>query len=143
MASLTALAAARHRAAAARGWDVRAAGLQGDGRARLVLYTSSEGHSCVRKSAELLGLGSDAVRVLPADAAFRMDLGALDKAVARDRAAGLAPFCVSATAGTVGTGARVTVVDATRSMGSRPAGPRARRPWSGVDAVEENRVPSR
>ena len=105
MASLTALAAARHRAAAARGWDVRAAGLQGDGRARLVLYTSSEGHSCVRKSAELLGLGSDAVRVLPADAAFRMDLGALDKAVAKDRAAGLAPFCVSATAGTVGTGA--------------------------------------
>ena len=70
-----------------------------------MLYTSSEGHSCVRKSAELLGLGSDAVRVLPADAAFRMDLGALDKAVARDRAAGLAPFCVAATAGTVGTGA--------------------------------------
>jgi glutamate/tyrosine decarboxylase-like PLP-dependent enzyme len=105
MATLTALAAARHRAAAARGWDVRAEGLQGDGRPRLVLYTSAEGHSCVRKSAELLGLGSDAVRVVPTDAAFRMDLGALASAVARDRAAGLAPFCVSATAGTVGTGA--------------------------------------
>jgi glutamate/tyrosine decarboxylase-like PLP-dependent enzyme len=105
MASLTALAAARHRAAAARGWDVRAGGLQGDGRPRLVLYTSAEGHSCVRKSAELLGLGGDAVRVVPTDAAFRMDLGALASAVAGDRAAGFAPFCVSATAGTVGTGA--------------------------------------
>jgi aromatic-L-amino-acid/L-tryptophan decarboxylase len=59
----------------------------------------------VRKSAELLGLGSEAVRVLPTDAAFRMDVNALASAVARDRAAGLAPFCVSATAGTVGTGA--------------------------------------
>jgi glutamate/tyrosine decarboxylase-like PLP-dependent enzyme len=105
MATLTALAAARHRATAARGWDVRAEGLQGDGRPRLVLYTSAEGHSCVRKSAELLGLGSDAVRVVPTDAAFRMDMGALASAVARDRATGLAPFCVSATAGTVGTGA--------------------------------------
>jgi glutamate/tyrosine decarboxylase-like PLP-dependent enzyme len=70
-----------------------------------VLYTSAEGHSCVRKSAELLGLGSEAVRVLPTDSTFRMDLNALVSAVARDRAAGLAPFCVSATAGTVGTGA--------------------------------------
>jgi len=105
MATLTALAAARHRATTARGWDVRAEGLQGVGRPRLVLYTSSEGHSCVRKSAELLGLGGDAVRVVPTDAAFRMDLAALASAVARDRAAGLAPFCVSATAGTVGTGA--------------------------------------
>ena len=104
MASLTALAAARHRAAATRGWDLRTEGLQGD-RPRLVLYTSAEGHSCVRKSAELLGLGSEAVRVVPTDAAFRMDLNALASTVARDRAAGLAPFCVSATAGTVGTGA--------------------------------------
>jgi glutamate/tyrosine decarboxylase-like PLP-dependent enzyme len=105
MASLTALAAARHRATATRGWDVRAEGLQGPDRPRLVLYTSVEGHSCVRKSAELLGLGSEAVRTLPTDAAHRMDLGALAAAVARDRADGLAPFCVSATAGTVGTGA--------------------------------------
>jgi aromatic-L-amino-acid/L-tryptophan decarboxylase len=105
MATLTALAAARHRAATARGWDLRAEGLQGSDRPRLVLYTSAEGHSCVRKSVELLGLGGEAVRVLPTDAAFRMDLNALAGAVARDRAAGLAPFCVSATAGTVGTGA--------------------------------------
>jgi aromatic-L-amino-acid decarboxylase len=105
MASLTALAAARHRAATTRGWDVRTEGLQGGDRPRLVLYTSAAGHSCIRKSAELLGLGSEAVRVLPTDAAFRMDLNALASALARDRAAGLAPFCVSATAGTVGTGA--------------------------------------
>src|SRR6185503_6128379 len=44
MASLTCLAAARHRAAAADGWDVRARGVAG-APAPLVLYLSEEGHS--------------------------------------------------------------------------------------------------
>lgn len=104
MASLTCLAAARHRAAAAAGWDVRAEGLQGD-RPRLVLYMSEEGHSCVRKAAELLGLGSDAVRILPGDDGPRLDPVAVAAAMTRDRAAGLLPFCVAASAGTVSTGA--------------------------------------
>lgn len=103
-ASLTCLAAARHRAAAAAGWDVRAAGLQG-GRPPLILYISDEGHSCLRKAAELLGLGSAHIRVVPTDAAFRMDPAALRAALAADRAAGLRPFCVAASAGTVNTGA--------------------------------------
>src|SRR6266851_4452649 len=60
MASLTALAAARHRAVAADGGDVRQDGLQ-DRSAPLVLYMSEEGHSCIRKAAELLGLGGASV----------------------------------------------------------------------------------
>ena len=104
MASLTCLAAARHRAAAADGWDVRARGLR-DFPAPLVLYLSEEGHSCMRKAAELLGLGRDAVRTIPGDADFRMDVQALRAAVAADRAAGHRPFCVAASAGTVNTGA--------------------------------------
>jgi glutamate/tyrosine decarboxylase-like PLP-dependent enzyme len=103
-ASLTCLAAARHRAAAAAGWNVRAEGLQG-GRPRLVLYMSEEGHSCVRKAAELLGLGSDAVRILPSDDGFHLDPAAVAAAMTRDRTAGLVPFCVVASAGTVSTGA--------------------------------------
>jgi glutamate/tyrosine decarboxylase-like PLP-dependent enzyme len=74
MASLTCLAAARHRAAASDGWDVRARGLR-DSPASLVLYLSEEGHSCMRKAAELLGLGRDAVRTIPTDGDFRMDPG--------------------------------------------------------------------
>jgi aromatic-L-amino-acid/L-tryptophan decarboxylase len=104
MATVTCLAAARQRAASAMGWNVRTDGLQ-SGRPRLVLYMSAEGHSCVRKAAELLGLGSDAVRILPPDGDFRLDPGAVAEAVARDRAAGLVPFCVVASAGTVSTGA--------------------------------------
>jgi glutamate/tyrosine decarboxylase-like PLP-dependent enzyme len=103
-ASLTCLAAARHRAAAEDGWDVRARGLRGAS-APLVLYLSEEGHSCIRKAAEVLGLGANAVRTVPVDGDFRMDVKALRAAVAADRAAGHRPFCVVATAGTVNTGA--------------------------------------
>ena len=104
MASLTCLAAARHRALAADGWDVRAQGLRGTP-VPLVLYLSEEGHSCMRKAAEVLGLGGDAVRTIPVDSDLRMDLEALRTAIARDRAAGRRPFCVAASAGTVNTGA--------------------------------------
>jgi glutamate/tyrosine decarboxylase-like PLP-dependent enzyme len=103
-ASLTCLAAARHRAAAEDGWDVRARGVRGAS-APFVLYLSEEGHSCIRKAAEVLGLGADAVRTVPVDGDFRMDVAALRAAVAADRAAGRRPFCVAASAGTVNTGA--------------------------------------
>ncbi|HKX18832.1 MAG TPA: pyridoxal-dependent decarboxylase [bacterium] len=103
MASLTCLAAARHRAVTALGGDVRREGL--GGRTGLVMYVSEEGHSCLRKSAELLGLGADAVRTVPVDRTWRLDVGALREAIASDRAAGRVPFCVCASAGTVNTGA--------------------------------------
>ena len=104
MASLSCLAAARHRAAAADGWDVRARGLQ-DAQPQLVLYLSEEGHSCIRKAAEVLGLGRDGVCEVPVDGDLRMDVAALAAAIAADRAAGRRPFCVAASAGTVNTGA--------------------------------------
>jgi aromatic-L-amino-acid/L-tryptophan decarboxylase len=104
MASLICLAAARHRAVAAGGGDVRATGLSRSGPA-LILYTSEEGHSCLRKSAELLGLGAAAVRTVPVDSEFRMDVAALRTAITADRSRGALPFCVSASAGTVNTGA--------------------------------------
>ena len=104
MASLTALAAARHRAAIEDGWNVRSEGLQ-NSHARLVLYVSEEGHSCLRKAAELLGLGEHAVHAVPVDQNFRLNLPALRAAIAADRASGKRPFCVAASAGTVSTGA--------------------------------------
>jgi aromatic-L-amino-acid/L-tryptophan decarboxylase len=103
-ATLIALAAARHRAATEDGWSVRREGLQ---RARrpLVLYVSPDGHSCIQKAAELLGLGSEAIHRVSIDESHRIDVGALRAAVAADRAAGAHPFCVAASAGTVSTGA--------------------------------------
>ncbi len=103
-ASLTALAAARHQAAVADGWDDRADGLGEEG-ARLVLYVSDETHACQRKAAQLLGLGDRRVRAVPTDATGAMVPGALAEAVAADRRAGLRPFCVVASAGIVTTGA--------------------------------------
>lgn len=99
-ANLVGLAVGRD---AVAGWDVGARGA-GAGPGRLVLYASSEVHSSVFKAAALLGLGRDAVRVIPVDDAFRMRLDVLGAAVSRDRAAGLVPFAVVGTAGTINTG---------------------------------------
>jgi glutamate/tyrosine decarboxylase-like PLP-dependent enzyme len=104
MASLTCLAAARQWASAADGWDARADGMGGYG-ARLVLYVSSEGHTCIRKAAELLGLGASAMRTIPTGPDFRFDVAALREAIRHDRATGHRPLCVVASAGTVNTGA--------------------------------------
>lgn len=68
------------------------------------LYITDQAHRAVIKAARLAGFGRGAVRVVPTDAEHRMDVGALRRAVLADRAAGLRPFCVSASAGTTNTG---------------------------------------
>jgi glutamate/tyrosine decarboxylase-like PLP-dependent enzyme len=103
MATVICLSAARQRAALADGWDVRRDGLSG--RAPMVLYVTEEGHSCLRKAAELLGLGARNVRKVPVDGAYRMDPAALRRMIAENLDAGLRPFCVAASAGTVNSGA--------------------------------------
>jgi glutamate/tyrosine decarboxylase-like PLP-dependent enzyme len=105
MATLTGLAVARHVQLQAKlGRDVRAAGLAGMTR-HLRIYTSTEGHSCIRKAAELLGLGSDHLRVVPVDAQRRLQVPALDAAIQEDLEAGHVPMAVAASAGTVNSGA--------------------------------------
>src|SRR5690606_19217567 len=103
MASLTCIAAARHRAALEDGWNDREEGLQGQ-RPLMTLYMSSEGHTTLVKAAELLGLGSGAVRVIPSRDDLRMDVDALRARIRADREVGHRPFCVAASAGTVSTG---------------------------------------
>ncbi|HEY1720823.1 MAG TPA: pyridoxal-dependent decarboxylase [Magnetospirillaceae bacterium] len=99
MANLLALAIARHHKA---GHDVRALG---NGDAKLVAYASSEAHLSVSKAFEVLGLGRAALRSVPIDADLRMDVAALRKAIAADRAAGQKPFAVIANTGSVNSGA--------------------------------------
>jgi aromatic-L-amino-acid decarboxylase len=101
MANLVGLTVARNTLA---GYDVRLQGLRA-GPSQMVLYASQEVHSCVHKAAELLGLGREALHLIPVNAAYEMDLEALERAITADRAAGLQPFCVVGTAGTVNTGA--------------------------------------
>ena len=93
------------RAAAGKGWEIRSAGLAGQGVPRLRVYASAETHTWIDKAADLFGLGTDAVRHVPVDGALRMVPEALREAIREDRAAGLLPFLVVGNAGTTATGA--------------------------------------
>jgi len=72
---------------------------------RGTLYVSEEAHHSVRKAALLAGFPARNVRAIPADERFRIRIDALRRQIAADRAAGLAPFLVVASAGTTNTGA--------------------------------------
>ncbi|MFI4974545.1 MAG: pyridoxal phosphate-dependent class III aminotransferase [Caulobacterales bacterium] len=89
---------------AALGHEVRRAGLRASG-AQLVAYASSEAHACVAQSLELSGLGSDQLRRIGCDDSGAMRLDELSEAIAGDRAAGVVPFLVVGTAGSVNFGA--------------------------------------
>ncbi len=100
VANLIPLAVMRH--VKAQG-DSREQGFNGE-TAPMVIYTSTQGHSCIQKAVELLGFGSAYLHKIPVDGGYRMDLDALEAQIAADRAAGLRPVCVAASAGTVNTG---------------------------------------
>ncbi len=100
MANLVGLTVARN---AMAGVDVRVDGVT-DLPRPLRYYASDQVHSAHQKSMEMLGLGSKALRLVPTDDDFRMDVRALARMIAEDRAAGLHPACVIATAGTTNTG---------------------------------------
>jgi aromatic-L-amino-acid decarboxylase len=104
LANFHGLAAAIHWAGTLCDWDTAQQGLQGK-HPRFVLYGSREVHSCVTKAVRVLGIGLRAYRRIATDASYRLDLGALETAIEADREAGLWPFAVVASAGTVNTGA--------------------------------------
>lgn len=94
-ATLTAVVAARHHAV-------------GDDAARLprlALYASDQAHSAVLRAAWIAGVPRAQVRVLPSDDDFRLDVGALRRAMREDRARGLVPVLAAVSAGTTNTGA--------------------------------------
>ncbi len=86
-------------------WDVRQKGMNAPGAPPLRVYASPETHTWIQKAADLFGLGTDAIRQVPTDAAHRMDPAALNRRIQEDRKAGTCPFLVVGTAGTVSTGA--------------------------------------
>ena len=100
-ASLIALAAAREQAFP----DVRRTGLAGLPPA--VVYCSELAHSSIDKACVVLGLGIAGLRKIPTDTEHRLDLAALEAAIAAARAAGRRPIAVVGTAGTTA----VTSVD--------------------------------
>jgi len=72
---------------------------------RVALYTSRECQPAWFKIAHQAGIGRAALRLIGTDGAGRLDVGELVSAIARDRASGVVPVMLSATAGTTGAGA--------------------------------------
>ncbi|MFZ6734621.1 pyridoxal phosphate-dependent decarboxylase family protein [Undibacterium sp. Ji42W] len=101
MANFIAVLVARARALGA---EVRYQGLTAFPE-RLVAYTSAGAHGCVAQAMDMAGMGRNALRVIPMNASFEMDVGALQAAIIADRAAGLTPFMLVGTAGSVDVGA--------------------------------------
>ena len=69
-----------------------------------IVYCSTEAHMSNTKAAALLGLGHDAVRLIPVDHSFRMRIDLLEEAIHRDLAVGLKPMVAIGSAGTTATG---------------------------------------
>ena len=101
MANMVGLAVARNTMA---GVDVRVEGITALPQP-LRFYASDQAHSCHQKAMEALGLGSRTLRHVESGENFGMNVVALEQGIAEDRAAGIRPACVIATAGTVNTGA--------------------------------------
>jgi aromatic-L-amino-acid decarboxylase len=101
MANFVGLTVARNTQA---GYDIRREGV-GAAPRPMTFYASTEVHSSNIKAVELLGLGQDALRLISVNDEYRIDLDALQEAIAADRAAGCQPLCVIGCAGTVNTGA--------------------------------------
>jgi len=92
-AALCALVAARERAT---GGASNESGLRGG----LTAYTSSQAHSSIEKAVRIAGLGTENLRLVEVDEAFRMRPDALAAAIDADRRAGFTPAFVCATVGT-------------------------------------------
>ena len=100
-ANFTGLAVARNAKAQV---DMKKLGMQGVPR-KMTLYVSDQGHHCLQRSVEVLGLGSDALRWVRTDDECRMDMEALRRDIDKDRGKGYHPFCIIGCAGTVNSGA--------------------------------------
>jgi len=100
MANLTAIIAARET------MGIRARRVENS-----CIYTTSDSHHCIDKAIRAAGLADCPKRLVPMDDHFRMEVSALQRLIAKDKAVGLRPWLIIASAGTTDTGA-VDPVDA-------------------------------
>jgi glutamate/tyrosine decarboxylase-like PLP-dependent enzyme len=75
------------------------------------IYLTSQAHHCIGKALHVAGLGDVQQRIVPMDECSRMDAGALENVIGEDRARGLTPWLVVASAGTTDTGAVDPIAD--------------------------------
>jgi glutamate/tyrosine decarboxylase-like PLP-dependent enzyme len=102
MANYTALAIARN---VKSGYDIRTEGITPEIANKMVVYGSTEVHSCNQKALELLGMGSKGLIKIPVNADYTINSEALKNQIKSDKASGLLPIAIIGTSGTVNTGA--------------------------------------
>jgi glutamate/tyrosine decarboxylase-like PLP-dependent enzyme len=117
LATLTAVTTARD-----------AHGLRGADYASAVVYLTAQAHHCIDKAFRIAGMAEAQVRHVAMDERHRMRPDALAAAIEEDRARGLRPWLVIATAGTTDTGA-VDPLDAIADVAERAGC------WYHVDAA--------
>lgn len=110
VSNLTALAAARRSALP----NSRKEGLT----KASAIYCSIESHYSIMRAAEVLGFGSNAVRLINVDIHHRMQSGELELAIENDLENGVTPVAIIATAGTTLTGA-IDPIDEIASIAKR------------------------
>ncbi len=73
--------------------------------ARPTAYMSDQSHSAQIRAARIVGVRPECIRLIPIDESCRLDMDALVRAVADDRAAGYTPMVICANAGATSNGA--------------------------------------
>lgn len=101
MANLTGLAVARQ---VKTGGNMRKDGLLTLNK-QLIIYGSDQLHSSIQKAVEVLGLGSDSLRIISTNPEYEMNIDELRKSIESDVKAGLFPLAIVGNAGTVNTAA--------------------------------------
>jgi glutamate/tyrosine decarboxylase-like PLP-dependent enzyme len=100
-ANLIGLAVARNTKA---NYDLRMEGVNAR-QGKMTLYASEEIHSSIQKAVEILGLGGEALRLIPTNDKFEINVQLLKEKIRQDRAEGHHPFCIVGAVGTTNTGA--------------------------------------
>ncbi len=100
VANLTGLKLALHRSAP----EVRDIGLAGLGK-RFTVYVSDQAHFSFIRSVDVLGLGRNALRSIPAQQNATVDVTDIRAAVESDRREGMEPLAIVGIAGTTAAGA--------------------------------------
>jgi aromatic-L-amino-acid/L-tryptophan decarboxylase len=93
-----------------------------------VVYASEQVHMSVPKAVAMIGIGRENLHAIACDESYRMIPSKLEEAIRRDKARGLAPVAVVASAGTVNTGA----IDPLRAIAEIA---RAEGVWTHVDGA--------
>ncbi|MCZ6836637.1 MAG: aminotransferase class I/II-fold pyridoxal phosphate-dependent enzyme [Planctomycetota bacterium] len=73
-------------------------------RDRWAVYMSDQRQVSLDKAVDAIGVGREAMKLVPTNERYEIDIDELEKAIARDKAEGLKPLCIVAMAGTTNTG---------------------------------------